>query len=103
MWLGPPSSQTMITDLAPALPARAGLPACAALARRRSRSAIVSPPTERPPSLRKLRREYPSQVLPPHCREWKVNIGVSSVPLRGSILRSDRSRPTHALETEPSH
>src|SRR5687767_12879738 len=79
MWLGPPSSQTMITDLALALRARAGPPARAAPARRRSRSAIVRPPTERPPTLRKLRRENPSQVRPPDCREWKVNIGASSV------------------------
>src|SRR5262245_56690912 len=74
MWLGPPSSQTMMTAFEEAR--RAGAP-CAS---RRNRSARVRPPTQRPPTLRKLRREIPSQVLP--LCSWEVTVSTGSLLVR---------------------
>src|SRR4051794_11578267 len=54
-WLGPPPRQIMITDFARACEATAPC----ALSRRKSGNA--RPPSANPPTLRKLRREIPSQ------------------------------------------
>src|SRR6516165_872616 len=86
MWLGPPSSQTMMTALEEA---RLAGSACAW---QRNRSASVRPPTHRLPSLRKLRRETPSHVLSLRC--WELIVSMV-------LLRSRRLGPAVAIDPGP--